>query len=555
MFGAALGLVLCSFGPLVAEGSIVFLPEFLPLKYESGFSFTTVNGTCTEVRWVDGEHPACKVADGLEDWPADCATTFSAVSCSVDPQGDSGCVESELTDSGKTWVRVTFQPSSSTVIIRLPWFKLGTQWFRGVRMMHFKPSSPKMTLHASTALTYAEYRDILTSNIHSDYHDSIVQVGPKEIGDSSWTNKSFSFVLLAGSLDVNSELVASELSILIEKCRTVSACGEISGRIVSMSLEGDLLEENIELPNLPTEPVEPTFPEDTSGSGNDASTAVIIGATLGAAVVVGLVIIGIALYRTRRQSSITPLPTEAPPKAAGDESSHFTKTKPNIDVTPTVSGTALPEDDVVDLHKHLTLAHEIGRGAFGKVYLALHTTTGKMYAVKETACPADNQSVIDEIRQEVEIIRPLHHPNLVRYFDLYFNDENGTVGLVLEYMTSGSLQSIIEKFGKISEPLAKTFTRQALLGLNYLHEHQVLHRDIKPGNMLLDHLGTVKVVAPPLSFNLSVSLKATKARWFGFTVISLPTLGLFGRLRHRRQLPLPSVSLAHLPSWHPSRSW
>jgi len=220
---------------------------------------------------------------------------------------------------------------------------------------------------------------------------------------------------------------------------------------------------------------------------------VIIGATLGAAVVVGVVIIGIALYRTRRRPSITPLPTEAPPKAAGDESSHFTKTKPNIDVTPTVSGTALPEDDVVDLHKHLTLAHEIGRGAFGKVYLALHTTTGKMYAVKETACPADNQSVIDEIRQEVEIIRPLHHPNLVRYFDLYFNDENGTVGLVLEYMTSGSLQSIIEKFGKISEPLAKTFTRQALLGLNYLHEHQVLHRDIKPGNMLLDHLGTVKL--------------------------------------------------------------
>ena len=65
--------------------------------------------------------------------------------------------------------------------------------------------------------------------------------------------------------------------------------------------------------------------------------------------------------------------------------------------------------------------------------------------------------------------------------------------IFLEYVPGGSISSVIHKFGKFSEGLVRSYTRQILVGLAYLHEHQIMHRDIKGANILISNNGIVKL--------------------------------------------------------------
>jgi serine/threonine protein kinase len=71
--------------------------------------------------------------------------------------------------------------------------------------------------------------------------------------------------------------------------------------------------------------------------------------------------------------------------------------------------------------------------------------------------------------------------------------EDDTLNILLEFVPGGSISSLLEKFGPFPESVVRTYTRQLLLGLEYLHNHAIMHRDIKGANILVDNKGCIKL--------------------------------------------------------------
>ena len=71
--------------------------------------------------------------------------------------------------------------------------------------------------------------------------------------------------------------------------------------------------------------------------------------------------------------------------------------------------------------------------------------------------------------------------------------EDDHLNIFLEYVPGGSVTSLLRNYGAFEEPLVRNWVRQILLGLNYLHERDIIHRDIKGANMLVDNKGGIKI--------------------------------------------------------------
>lgn len=83
--------------------------------------------------------------------------------------------------------------------------------------------------------------------------------------------------------------------------------------------------------------------------------------------------------------------------------------------------------------------------------------------------------------------------NIVDFYDAFSNLEDGGVALMMEYLDGGSLQDIVDAGGCSDEASLANIAQQSLLGLQFLHSCNQIHRDIKPGNLLIDQHGVVKV--------------------------------------------------------------
>ncbi|KUI59825.1 Serine/threonine-protein kinase STE11 [Cytospora mali] len=154
----------------------------------------------------------------------------------------------------------------------------------------------------------------------------------------------------------------------------------------------------------------------------------------------------------------------------------------------------------------------IGQGSFGCVYLALHAVTGELLAVKqvETPSPGANaqndsrkKSMIEALKREISLLRDLRHPNIVQYLGCSSSPEY--LNIFLEYVPGGSVQTMLNSYGALPEPLVRSFVRQILTGLSYLHGKEIIHRDIKGANILVDNKGTIKIS----DFGISKKLEAS----------------------------------------------
>ncbi|KAJ9151836.1 Protein kinase byr2 [Pleurostoma richardsiae] len=154
----------------------------------------------------------------------------------------------------------------------------------------------------------------------------------------------------------------------------------------------------------------------------------------------------------------------------------------------------------------------IGQGSFGCVYLALHAVTGELLAVKqvETPSPGANgqndsrkKSMIEALKREISLLRDLRHPNIVQY--LGCGSSSDYLNIFLEYVPGGSVQTMLNSYGALPEPLVRSFVRQILTGLSYLHNRDIIHRDIKGANILVDNKGTIKIS----DFGISKKLEAS----------------------------------------------
>lgn len=94
------------------------------------------------------------------------------------------------------------------------------------------------------------------------------------------------------------------------------------------------------------------------------------------------------------------------------------------------------------------------------------------------------------MEHEIELLRTLNHKNIVKYFGTMKDEQN--LHIFLEKVSGGSLEKIYNQF-KINEDILWSYAKQILLGLEYLHANNVIHRDIKGANILLEHDGTCKL--------------------------------------------------------------
>lgn len=141
----------------------------------------------------------------------------------------------------------------------------------------------------------------------------------------------------------------------------------------------------------------------------------------------------------------------------------------------------------------------IGQGSFGSVFLALHALTGELMAVKQVEVPSASNSVIDKrkesmvaaLKREINLLRDLQHENIVQY--LGSNSDEQHFNIFLEYVPGGSVAAMLASYGSLQEPLIRNFVRQILAGLSYLHGQDIIHRDIKGANVLVDNKGVVKI--------------------------------------------------------------
>lgn len=136
----------------------------------------------------------------------------------------------------------------------------------------------------------------------------------------------------------------------------------------------------------------------------------------------------------------------------------------------------------------------IGGGTFGSVYLAVNLDSGGLMAVKEIKFQdlASAPHLIKQIRDEMQVMEMLSHPNIVEYYGIEVHRDK--VYIFEEYCQGGSLANLLEHGRIEDESVIQIYTVQMLDGLMYLHSMGVVHRDIKPDNILLDHMGVIKFV-------------------------------------------------------------
>ncbi|KAI0216105.1 mitogen-activated protein kinase kinase kinase, partial [Massospora cicadina] len=143
----------------------------------------------------------------------------------------------------------------------------------------------------------------------------------------------------------------------------------------------------------------------------------------------------------------------------------------------------------------------IGKGSFGRVFHALNGVTGEMLAVKVIDLPGmkkqngiigrKHSDMIKELYREIELLKDLDHDNIVQYLGFEANDQS--VNIFLEYVSGGSIASVLMRTGPFDELYAANLLRQTLRGLAYLHSCNILHRDIKAANVLINHEGVCKI--------------------------------------------------------------
>ncbi|XP_036836071.1 serine/threonine-protein kinase TAO3 isoform X1 [Oncorhynchus mykiss] len=144
-----------------------------------------------------------------------------------------------------------------------------------------------------------------------------------------------------------------------------------------------------------------------------------------------------------------------------------------------------PEEVFCDLH-------EIGHGSFGAVYFARNSYSNEVVAIKKMSYNGKQTTEKwQDIIKEVKFLEQLRHPNTIEYKGCYLKDN--TAWLVMEYCL-GSASDLLEVHKKpLQEVEIAAITHGALLGLAYLHSHNMIHRDVKAGNILLTEPGLVKL--------------------------------------------------------------
>ena len=136
----------------------------------------------------------------------------------------------------------------------------------------------------------------------------------------------------------------------------------------------------------------------------------------------------------------------------------------------------------------------LGRGGMGVVYRALDRQLGERVAIKvlRPELTELNPTVLDRFKQELRLARRITHRNVVRTYDL--GESNGTYYITMELVHGTTLATMIQDAGRLDVPATLTIGKQLCRALEVAHDEGIIHRDIKPPNLLVDPAGFLKVM-------------------------------------------------------------
>ncbi|XP_048455675.1 MAP/microtubule affinity-regulating kinase 3a isoform X4 [Rhincodon typus] len=208
-------------------------------------------------------------------------------------------------------------------------------------------------------------------------------------------------------------------------------------------------------------------------------------------------------------STRTPLPT-----VNERETEHHTSHvdgRSEVSSRPTRSGGARCRNSItscVDEQPHIgnyRLLKTIGKGNFAKVKLARHILTGREVAIKIIDKTQLNPTSLQKLFREVRIMKCLNHPNIVKLFEVIETEK--TLYLVIEYASGGEVFDYLVAHGRMKEKEARAKFRQIVSAVQYCHQKQIVHRDLKAENLLLDADMNIKIADFGFSNEFTVGSK------------------------------------------------
>lgn len=138
------------------------------------------------------------------------------------------------------------------------------------------------------------------------------------------------------------------------------------------------------------------------------------------------------------------------------------------------------------------LLRRLGAGGMGSVYLAQHTMMDRLAALKVISATQVGAAALQRFRRESQVVASLDHPHIVRAHD--YNRHGKYHYLVMEYVEGVDLDRYVNKVGPLSPGQAAELTAQAADGLHFAHQSGVVHRDVKPSNLMLDRSRKLKIL-------------------------------------------------------------
>lgn len=162
----------------------------------------------------------------------------------------------------------------------------------------------------------------------------------------------------------------------------------------------------------------------------------------------------------------------------------------------------------INMHKYEKI-EKIGEGTYGTVFKAKNLETMEIVALKRVRLDQDDEGVPSSALREICLLKELKHKNIVRLHDVLHSERNMT--LVFEYCDQDLKKYFDTCGGKIDQQVVKSFMYQMLKGLAFCHNHNILHRDLKPQNLLINKNGELKLADFGLARSFGIPVRCYSA--------------------------------------------
>ncbi|CAF0893596.1 unnamed protein product [Adineta ricciae] len=147
---------------------------------------------------------------------------------------------------------------------------------------------------------------------------------------------------------------------------------------------------------------------------------------------------------------------------------------------------------------------KLGGGTYGDVFRVRHRTTGEIYALKQIRDEHEANGMPATAMREVAILKQLSHENIIQLFDVFLTDER--CFLLLEHMDE-DLKRYLDRSRPLDRRIIKNFMHQLFEAVFYCHKHRIIHRDIKPHNILVNSEGRIKMCDFGLARAFTIPMK------------------------------------------------